>query len=135
MKTTDQAPPALIFVYNAASGLFNALSDMSHKLISPETYQCNLCALTYSTFGMRKNWKQFTLETPDRPIEFLHADELKQQHGVSNVTLPAIFIKEGGGLKLLVNASEIQGCRTIDDLKQLVRKRALDKRPDESSRP
>src|SRR5205085_12170638 len=98
---TDQALSALIFVYNAESGLFNALSDMAHKLISPETYQCNLCALTYSAFGMRKSWKQF-LETLDRPIEFLHADELKQQHGVANVALPAIFITEGRGLKLWV---------------------------------
>jgi hypothetical protein len=125
---------SLVFVYNADSGLFNALSDMSHKILSPATYQCNLCALTYSTFGMRKSWKQF-LETLDRPFEFLHADELKKQHGVWDVPLPAIFIKEDDGLKLQVDAAEIQGCRTIDDLKQLVKKIVLDKRLYETSRP
>lgn len=112
---------SLVFVYNAKSGLFNALSDMSHKIFSPATYQCQLCALTHSTFGMRKGWKQF-LETLDRPLEFLHADELKKQYDVSNVSLPAIFLKEDGSLRLCVTALEIQGCRTIDELKQLVKK-------------
>ena len=115
----------LVFVYNADSGLFNALSDISHKIFSPQTYQCNLCALTHSTFGMRKSWKQF-LETLDKSFEFLHADELKKQYGMSNVSLPAIFVKEDKSLRLWVNATEIEECRTMDELKQLVRNRAFD---------
>lgn len=115
----------LVFVYNANSGLFNALGDMSHKLFSPATYQCHLCALTYSTFGMRQSWKQF-LETLDRPLEFLHADELKELYGISNVPLPAVFLKEERRLKPLVNAAEINECRTIDDLKHLLIKRVRD---------
>jgi hypothetical protein len=114
---------SLVFVYNADSGLFNALGDMSHKIFSPGTYQCNLCALTYSTFGMRQSWKQF-LDTLDRPVEFLHADELKQLYGVSSIPLPAVFCNKGGNLKVLVNASEIQSCRTLDELKQLVKKKS-----------
>ena len=127
-STTDEGinrpGHSLVFVYNADSGLFNSLSDMSHKIFSPETYQCNLCALTHSTFGMRKSWKRF-LETLDRGFEFLHADELKTRHGVSNVALPAIFMKEDGSLKLWIDASEINGCRTIDDLKRLIKERLL----------
>jgi hypothetical protein len=74
---------------------------------------------------MRKRWREF-LKTLDSPFEFLHADELKKLHGVSNVSLPAIFIKEGESITLRVDASEIQVCRTIDDLMRLVKKRALD---------
>jgi hypothetical protein len=128
-----QSPHSLVFVYNADSGLFNALSDISHKIFSPASYQCNLCALTHATFGMRKSWKQF-LATLDRPFEFLHADELKKQYGESNVSLPAIFVKEDGNLKLLLTASEIDRCRTVDELKQLVRDRVTGKSPAESSR-
>ncbi len=51
MKTTNHA---LVFVYNADSGLFNTVTGMAHKIFSPGTYECNLCALTYSTFGMRE---------------------------------------------------------------------------------
>ena len=120
----NQDDSAVVFVYNAESGLFNAVGDMSRKIFSPETYQCNLCALTYSTFGMRKVWKQF-IETLGRPSEFLHADELKERYNVSGVPLPAVFIKEGGSLKLRIDASEIQQCRTLDDLIGLVRKRVL----------
>lgn len=95
---------------------------MAHKVLSPETYQCNLCALTYSAFGMRKSWKQF-LPTLGRPLEFLHADELKRRYDISGLPLPAIFEKEHEGLKLLVDAEAINTCRTMDDLKQLVRDR------------
>ncbi len=45
--------PALVFVYNANSGLLNALLDMGHKVVSPRTYPCSLCALTYGSLGLR----------------------------------------------------------------------------------
>jgi hypothetical protein len=113
--------PTLVFVYNAGSGLFNALADTAHKIFSPRTYQCQLCALTYSTFGMCKSWKQF-LETLDNPFEFLHADELKQSYGIRNTPLPAIFKREGDSLRLWIDADAINACRTLDDLKALIKK-------------
>lgn len=119
-ETIKDAKPALVFVYNAASGLFNTVADAAHKLFSPETYRCNLCALTHSTFGMREGWKRF-LETLDRPLEFLHADELEEHYGVSDVPLPAVFEREGGRVELLLDAASINACRTLDDLQQLVK--------------
>ncbi|HEY0405865.1 MAG TPA: hypothetical protein VGC89_09055 [Pyrinomonadaceae bacterium] len=119
MKSKDQSKPTLVFVYNADSGIFNALADAAHKTFSPQTYQCNLCALTYSTFGMRKGWKRF-LETLDSPFRFLHADELRERHGISDATLPAIFKQEGESLKLWIDAASINACRTMDDLKSLI---------------
>lgn len=110
----------LVFVYNANSGLFSALSDSAHKLLSPQTYQCNLCAITHSTFGMRKEWKEF-LHTLQSPLEFLHADELRQQYAVADIALPAILQREGDHLEIAVSADAINKCRTMDDLKQLVR--------------
>ena len=44
----------LIFVYNAKSGTLNAAIDYFHKIVSPETYDCNLCILTYDNFGKKK---------------------------------------------------------------------------------
>jgi len=49
----------LIFVYNADSGLLNAMKDWAHKIVSPETYPCSLCALTYDNLGMRRPWREF----------------------------------------------------------------------------
>ena len=115
----ERSNHALVFVYNADSGLFNTVTGMAHKIFYPGTYECNLCALTYSTFGMREDWKKF-LETLARHFEFLHADELKSIYSISGVPLPAVFEKEGEQLKLLIDADEINRCSTIADLKQLV---------------
>ena len=110
---------ALVFVYNADSGVFNTLADVAHKIFSPQTYSCNLCALTHSTFGMRDEWKRF-LDGLDCTPEFLHADELQARYGVSDVPLPAIFRREGGRLSVSAGADLINACRTLDDLKRLV---------------
>ena len=109
----------LVFVYNADSGVFNTLADVAHKIFSPQTYSCNLCALTHSTFGMRDEWKRF-LDGLDRPLEFLHADELAARYGVSGVPLPAIFRREDERLSVSAGADAINACRTLDDLKRLV---------------
>jgi hypothetical protein len=121
-KRDERLKPALVFVYHADSGLFHGLTDMAHKTFSPQTYQCNLCALTYSTFGMRKGWKQF-LETLRLPVEFLHADQLRQQYGESDTPLPAIFMKMDGRLELWIDADAINTCRTMNDLKRLIKDR------------
>ena len=47
--------PILIFVYNANGGFFNGFSDYIHKLVSPKTYECSLCAITYDNLGMKKS--------------------------------------------------------------------------------
>ncbi|MDQ3685478.1 MAG: hypothetical protein M3430_07725 [Acidobacteriota bacterium] len=111
--------PTLIFVYNADGGLFNALTDIAHKIFSPRTYSCNLCALTHSNFGVRKEWKRF-MESLDRPVEFLHADELKARYGMEGLSLPVIMWKEDEKLKILVDADSINACRNVDDLKQMM---------------
>jgi hypothetical protein len=115
----DSAGPGLVFVYNAESGLFNALSDAAHKIFSPRTYQCNLCALTHSALGMRREWRQF-LDGLDVPLEFLHADELRARYGVAGVPLPAIFRRGGGDVEVFIDAEAINACRTLGDLERLI---------------
>lgn len=119
-KTNDDSSASLVFVYNADSGLFNAVTDIAHKAFSPQTYECNLCALTFSTFGMRESWKRF-LSTLKGPLEFLHADELKSSYHISDIPLPAVFKKQGERLEVFLGANEINDCRTIDELMKLIR--------------
>jgi hypothetical protein len=111
--------PALVFVYNADSGVFNTLADAAHKIFSPQTYRCNLCALTHTAIGMRGEWKRF-LDGLDSPMEFLHADELRARYGVEGVALPAVFKADGEKLEVLLGADSINACRTLDDLKRLI---------------
>src|SRR4051812_31549790 len=113
------AGPTLVFVYNADSGVFNALADAAHKIFSPDTYACNLCALTHTAFGMRGEWKRF-LEGLGRPLEFLHADELRSRYGLRDVPLPAVFEKDGASLRVAVGADEINACGTLEELEKLI---------------
>jgi hypothetical protein len=112
--------PKLVFVYNADSGVFNLLSDVAHKILSPATYACNLCRVTHTNFGMKKEWREF-LESLDQPLEFLHADEFRAKYKFETIELPAIFKEENGELILTVSAVAINDCQTIDDLKDRLR--------------
>jgi len=114
-----EAGTILVFVYNAESGLFNTLSDVAHKMFAPQTYACNLCALTHSTFGMRREWREF-LESLDARLEFLHADELRSRYGLTQLALPSILRKRGASLEELMDAAAINSCRTMGELKQAI---------------
>jgi hypothetical protein len=116
---------SLLFVYNADSGLFSTLTDIAHKVFSPETYQCNLCAITYGNFGIRADWKMF-LETLDLPLEFLHRDDFIMRHGSGDTQLPAIFIQNTSELELLISSVEINSCHCTDDLKKLITSKLSD---------
>jgi hypothetical protein len=114
-----RAEPTLIFVYNADSGVFNLAADIAHKIFSPQTYSCNLCAITHSTFGMKNEWRDY-LATLKVPFEFLHANELKAESAVNSADLPAVFLWENGELKIIIDSAAINACRTIDDLKRII---------------
>lgn len=112
--------PTLVFVYNADSGLFNTVTDIAHKIFSPDTYACNLCALTYGNFAMRAEWKGF-LDSLAADFEFLHRDELAVRYGLRDLPLPAILRKDGEQLVLLHDATAINACETLADLQDLLR--------------
>ena len=77
----------LIFVYNADSGLVAMLGDITHRIVSPQTYPCKLCALTYSVNGMSRDWKNF-VGALGRRVIFLHRDELQKLYGIAEVPPP-----------------------------------------------
>jgi hypothetical protein len=109
----------ILFVYNADSGLFNTLTDIAHKIFAPETYECNLCAITYGNFAMRAEWKEF-LETLETGLEFLHRDEFGARYPGITVPLPAIFLKDGDTLRPWISAAEINACGSTAELKALI---------------
>ncbi len=113
-------------MYNADGGLFNLAADVAHKIFSPQTYSCHLCALTHGAFGMKNEWRQY-LDALDARFEFLHADEFKIRYAAEMVQkLPAVFSSENSGIKLLISADEINSCRTHSELKQSINARLKD---------
>jgi hypothetical protein len=114
---------SLLLVYNADSGFFNALTDSVHKLFSPSTYNCQLCALTYGAAQMRREWALFLRKSP-HPVRFLHRDEFRSQFPAMKTELPAVFSVSGGGPSLLIGADEIKQCKSLNDLEELLQSKA-----------
>lgn len=115
--------PTLILVYNADGGVLNALGDMVHKILSPATYPCSLCALTYGPFTMRAAWRTF-LDRLGLPVLFLYRDELRQDLDERDIALPAIMLGgETGAPEVLVSATELADLRDLPALIALVETR------------
>lgn len=127
--STDVALPGdgLVFVYNADSGLVAALFDSAHKLLSPSTYDCQLCALTHGLAGPREQWSAF-LKTLDVPMEFLHRDEFRRRFPqlIGSTALPAIFRKRGGALEPVLDGTALRGMTDLDALMEFVRARSVE---------
>lgn len=113
----------LIFVYNAKSGLISAFGDMVHKIVSPATYPCSLCALTYGAVSMRGEWRRFLAGT-GLPTRFLYRDEFRRQPDVGDLALPVILL--GGRApvpEVLVSAAELNALPDLPALIALVEAR------------
>lgn len=101
------ASPTLILVYNADGGIFAAVSDAVHKLISPATYPCSLCAVSYGAVGMRSEWRAF-LESLPYATTFHHRDDFRRAYPSLNIALPAILLaSEGQPPEVLVDAETL----------------------------
>jgi hypothetical protein len=112
---------SLLFVYAGDSGVVNALVHCAHKIVSPSTYECHLCALTNGPLLRRKAWSRALAElAPD--ATFLHHDELRRQYGIEP-PLPAVFDVRDGRPELLISKAEIDACADLDALIALLRAR------------
>jgi hypothetical protein len=111
----------LLLVYNADSGVFNALADAVHKIWSPETYGCQLCALTFGAVTMRDEWAKFLNEL-EIPVRFLHRDEFKRRFPDLKTELPSILLNEGTRAEILLTAARINQCSTLNELKDALRR-------------
>ncbi len=118
----DSGVKKLLFVYNADTGLFSVITDYAHKIISPKTYPCNLCALTYGNMGMNNKWKDF-INNLTVPLGFLHRDEFVKQYDPKDTQLPAAFLQQGESVTLLIAHDEINKCTSVDELIDLVKKK------------
>jgi len=120
-KDTD-LKPKLVFVYNADSGFVKGLKDYVHKQVKPQTYNCNLCAITWGSFGVKKDWKTFVSEI-GIPTDFLHRDEFVDKYHLKDQKYPCAYLVRGAKLELFIDHDEINKCKSLDQLMDLVRKK------------
>ena len=105
----------LLFIYNANSGKLNALLDVGHKLISPSTYKCSLCGLTYDTFTENKVWKAFRAES-HFDMEFYHKDEFEAKFPSVKINYPVILKLEGHQLTTVLNPEILNEISDVEAL-------------------
>ncbi|MEO0699503.1 MAG: hypothetical protein AAFY81_07270 [Pseudomonadota bacterium] len=116
----------LILVYNADTGLIEALMHAVHKQFFPSTYPCSLCALTYGAVSMRGDWKRFW-QSLDAEVSFFHRDDFTAAFptlgtgGVREVALPSILISEGGfEPRVLIPSDDLDAMADVDALMEAV---------------
>jgi hypothetical protein len=99
--------------------------DSFHKIISPQTYNCSLCDLTYGVFTENKIWKEFR-KSVEVPMEFLHRDEFLKQFASkfgAKFNLPVVLIENKGELELFVSTEELTLLKKPEELIALILER------------
>ena len=104
----------LILVYNADSGRLNAMLDSAHKLLSPSTYQCKLCELTYGFVQETAAWKAFR-ETSSEEMVFLHRDEFERKYA-QRFDYPFVARENQNDLELLLSSDDLNATSSTEEL-------------------
>jgi hypothetical protein len=112
----------LLFVYNAKAGIAAGIIDSLHKTLSPATYPCDLCAITYGAVQMDPKWKAWLKAQPFESV-FFHRPDFRAAHPALTVDLPVILIEQGGKVETLVAATEFKSTASIDMLIALIESR------------
>jgi hypothetical protein len=107
----------LVFVYNAKAGLLAGMMDSVHKAVSPSTYECSLCAITYGSFTMDKSWREY-LKTLPLDAVFHHRPDFKEAYPKADFSLPVILLEREGTLTSLLSAQELSAQTDVNALMQ-----------------
>ena len=110
----------LVFIYNADSGLLNALKDGVVKIVSPSTYQCRLCALTFGTATMKSQWRRY-INSLEMPVLFLHKNEFNEKYDEPDAEFPSAYIEKNRKLDLFISMDEMNSNKTLEDLIKMVK--------------
>ncbi|MEP2936817.1 MAG: GTPase [Gilvibacter sp.] len=117
--------PELLFVYNADSGVFNAVKDSLHKWLKPETYSCALCSLTHSFLGETSKWKHYK-KTFTGTLSFYHKDQFQTEFAskwLPKYDFPIVLIKRQEQLDIFLTSQELEAIQDVTTLIQALEER------------
>lgn len=108
----------IIIIYNAQSWLRNAISDGIHKIVSPDTYPCQLCSITHWYFKEKQKRAQFLKNIPYQTHTY-HKDEIDDLDAAPE--LPAIWIRTQNNshdtkYKRIIEWNQRDSITTVDNL-------------------
>ena len=102
--------------------MVNSWLDIAHKIIKPETYACDLCALTHGSFREKQIWKDFKNRYPV-PMEFYHKDEFLKAYNskwLPPYEFPIILIADAEVIEPVVTSKDFNEITTVEALMQLL---------------
>ena len=111
----------LIFVYNEDANPVSMAINFVHRIVSPHTYDCNLCDLTYGYLTMKKDWKDYIGGLPVPSEFYLRSRFLKRYPNLEGARFPAVFsMTSAGAIENFLSADDVNAANSLDDLKALV---------------
>jgi len=114
-----------VIVYNANAGIAAGVMDSVHKIVSPSTYPCQLCAVTYGLTSMRRDWRVF-LDGLGMETLFHHRPDFRAAYPqAAEWPLPLIAVEDAGTLRTLVSAADFGAIADIPSLIAVVRERLM----------
>lgn len=105
----------IIFVYNAEAGFLNGMMDSVHKIVSPSTYECSLCAITHGSFTMDRAWRDYLRGLPLETV-FHHRKDFRAAYPAAEFALPAILLEKDGKVTELVDAAGLKAQSDVNGL-------------------
>jgi len=110
----------LIFIYNASDDLISVSFDFIHKIVSPSTYQCSLCKITYGNVSMHNKWKEY-IANSNYDFEFLYKNNYLEYHKDLNIKdFPVAYKYNGNSYDIFISKQEFNLCNDLDNLIQVV---------------
>ncbi|TDS10926.1 hypothetical protein DFQ03_3819 [Maribacter caenipelagi] len=111
----------ILFIYNANSDAGSKMLDFAHKIVSPDTYDCALCSLTFGNFTENKQWTAFreSLLAKGYELEFFHKDEFQESYKSKfghKYTYPIILVETDHDLEVLVTTEKLNAMETVENL-------------------
>lgn len=105
------------FIYNAKGNWANSIFDLAHKIISPDTYECNLCKITHDAFTESKKFKE--LKQKYR-ITLWHIDDYELKHQ-KETSYPTIIFRDASDKEInRITTETINRINTVDELEEII---------------
>ena len=116
------SPKKIIFIYNASDNLSSVMFDFIHKIISPNTYQCSLCKITYGNFKKYDEWESYLQSIPYE-IEFLYRNNYKDYYKDIEVEeFPIALIQNEDSYQIILLKKDFDSCNDLKELIQIIEK-------------
>ena len=119
--SNDYQEGTLLIAWNAHSGWQHAVMDSLHKWISPQTYSCKLCQLTYGLAGPKETWKAF-LNSLGRQVLFYHKDEFEAAglQGSFPDSFPFIVSYDHESWQVIVGPEDLDKLDSLESLLEVL---------------